>query len=64
MHRWARLLKQQSPITVNHTPSKENKLPFAANKWKFAIFLSQQTSGSCCFPFVEFWKLGDMKLKY
>jgi hypothetical protein len=42
MHRWACLLKQQLSITVNRFPSKKNKLPFAAKKWKFAVFLLQQ----------------------
>jgi hypothetical protein len=44
MYRWARLLKQQSLITVNHFSSKENQLPFAAKKWKFAVsFCCKQT---------------------
>jgi hypothetical protein len=60
MHRWARLLKQQSLITVHHFPSKENQLPFAAKKWKFAVFLLQQTNRSYRFPFAEFWKHGDI----
>jgi hypothetical protein len=58
------LLKQQSPIAVNHFPSKENKLKFAAKKWKFAVFLLQKTDGSSRFPLAEFWKHGDMELKY
>jgi hypothetical protein len=64
MHRWACLLKQPLPITVNCFPSKENKLPFATKKWKIAVFLLQQINGGCSFPFVEFWKHGDMELKY
>jgi hypothetical protein len=49
MHRWVRLLKQQSLIAVYHLPTMENKLrfpfPFAANKRKFAVsvFRLQQT---------------------
>jgi hypothetical protein len=46
MHGWAHLLKQQLLITVNRFRSKEKKLPFAAKKWKFAVFLLQQTNGS------------------
>jgi hypothetical protein len=30
LHRWARLLTQQSSITVHRLPTKENKLPFSA----------------------------------
>jgi hypothetical protein len=28
MHKWARLLKHQSSITIYHLLTKENKLPF------------------------------------
>jgi hypothetical protein len=28
-HRWARLLKQQRSITIDHLPTKENKLLFS-----------------------------------
>jgi hypothetical protein len=51
LHRWAHLLKKQSPITVDRLITREKKLPFpfplAANKWKFAvsILFLQQTSG-------------------
>jgi hypothetical protein len=49
----ARLLRQQSSITVDRLPTKENKLPFpfAANKQKFdvSLFHLQQTNGSCRF---------------
>ncbi len=30
-HRWARLLKQQSSITICRLPTKKNKLPFSAS---------------------------------
>ncbi len=30
-HIWARLLKQQTSITVNCLPTKENKLPFSVH---------------------------------
>jgi cellulose synthase/poly-beta-1,6-N-acetylglucosamine synthase-like glycosyltransferase len=30
MHRWARLLRQQTSITVYRLPTKKNKLPFFA----------------------------------
>jgi hypothetical protein len=43
LHKWARLLKQQSLITVCRSPTKENKLPFP--------FLLQQTNGS--YPFAN-----------
>ncbi len=40
-HRWARLPKQQSSITVNRLTNEDKKLPFsvsvAANKCKFAF---------------------------
>jgi hypothetical protein len=55
MHRWASLLKQQTPITIYCLPTKENKLlfPFAAKKQKFAVsvFLLQQTNRSLRFRF-------------
>ncbi len=59
--RWARLLKQQSSITVSRSTTKEKNFrfpfPFAANKCKFAvsIFCLQQTNGSCCFLLVLFF---------
>ncbi len=66
MHRWAHLLKQQSSITIYRLLTKENKLPFSANKRKFAVFVFhlQQTNWSCffplvSFPFVVFQKHGD-----
>ncbi len=41
LHRWARLLKQQSSITIYCLSTKENKLPFpvsvAANKRKLSF---------------------------
>jgi hypothetical protein len=45
-HRWARLLKQQTSITVYRSLTMENKLPLAENKRKFAIsfFRLQQTN--------------------
>jgi hypothetical protein len=50
LHRWARLLKQQSWITVYSLPTKENKLPFSfpfvTNKRKLLFpfsVCSQQT---------------------
>jgi hypothetical protein len=43
-HRWARLLKQESYITVYHLPTKENKLrfpfPFAATNGSLPFMLS------------------------
>jgi hypothetical protein len=43
-HRWARLLKQQTLITVYHLPTKENKIPFS--------FCRKQMEGySFHFPF-------------
>ncbi len=46
-HRWACLLKQQSSITIDRLPIKENKLPFpfTEDKRKFAasVFTLQQT---------------------
>ncbi len=55
MHRWAHLLKQQTPITIYRLQTKENKLlfPFAAKKWKLAVsvFLLQQTNRSLRFRF-------------
>jgi hypothetical protein len=50
------LLKQQSSITVYRSPTKENKLLFsflfAADNWKFAIFVFHlhKINGSCRFP--------------
>ncbi len=32
VHRWARLLTQQMWITVFHSPTRENKLPFSVGK--------------------------------
>ncbi len=60
MQRWARLLKQQSSVTVyRYRPRKTNfhfPFPFAAKKWMFAIsvFCLQQTHGSCHFLLVPF----------
>jgi hypothetical protein len=59
-YRWARLLKQQSSITVYRLQTKENKRPFSvsacSSKQKFAIsvFSLQQTNRSCRFPLVPF----------
>jgi hypothetical protein len=41
--------------------SKENKLPFAAKKWKFAVFLLQQTNGSYRFPLIPFSVCGILE---
>jgi hypothetical protein len=68
-HRWPRLLKQQSLITVYCLPTRENvhfPFPFAANKRKFvvSVLCLQKTNGSCYTPFVpfgEFWKHRDME---
>jgi hypothetical protein len=38
-HRWARLLKQQSSITVYRLPTKENKLPFVSICSIFCIYI-------------------------
>jgi hypothetical protein len=46
LHRSARLLKQQSSITVYRLPSKENKLPFSVS-----IFSKQTEVCRFCFPF-------------
>jgi hypothetical protein len=60
MHKWARLLKQQTLITVYRwRPMKTNfrfPFPFAGNKRQFSIpvFCLQQTTGSCRFPLVLF----------
>jgi hypothetical protein len=43
-HRWARLLEQQTLITVYSSPTKENKLAFS-------VFCLQKTNGSVLFPF-------------
>ncbi len=43
-HRWARLLKQRSSISVHHLPTKEKKTSVF---W----FHLQQTNGSLLFPF-------------
>jgi hypothetical protein len=66
MHRWQCLLKQQSSITAHRLLTKENKLPFSANKKKFVVFVfrMQQTNRSCHFllvplPFVVFRNHGD-----
>jgi hypothetical protein len=39
--RWERLLRQQTSITVNRLPAKENKLPFSVcrKQTKVAVFL-------------------------
>ncbi len=49
----ARLLKQQSSITVYRFPSKDNKLPFS-------ISVCSKQTGVCCFRFLfaaNKWKL-------
>ncbi len=45
MHRWGRLLKQPSSITVYDLPTKENKLPFS-------VSCLQLTNGNCRFPYI------------
>jgi hypothetical protein len=51
-HRWARLLKQKSSITVYSLPTKENKLPFSVSSKQTEVchFRFQQTNG--CLPFL------------
>jgi hypothetical protein len=60
-HRWARLLKQQSSITIYRLLTKENKRPFsfAANQRMFAasMFRLQKTNG-CRFQLVPFTVCG------
>ncbi len=61
-HRRARLLKQQSSITIYRFPTKEKKLPllfpFVANRsFSVSVFRLQQTKKSCRFllvPFTEY----------
>jgi hypothetical protein len=36
-YRWARLLTQQTSNTAYRLQAKENKLPYAENKQKFAV---------------------------
>ncbi len=56
MHRWAPLLKQQSSITVNHLPTKENKrlcpVSVCSKQKKLCRSRLQKTDGSCRFPLV------------
>jgi hypothetical protein len=51
-HRWARLLKQQTSITVYYLP----KTSFQKTNGEFAVsaFRLQQMNGSCRFPLVIF----------
>jgi hypothetical protein len=49
-HRWARLLKQQSSITVHRLPTKEKKT-FVFFRLRF-----QQLKGSLSFPFSAYSK--------
>jgi hypothetical protein len=69
-HRCARMLKQQSSITIYYLPTKKKNFPFpflfSANKWKFAFAFSvgcKQTEVDDFywfrFLFVEFQKNGD-----
>jgi hypothetical protein len=49
-HKWARLLSQQTSITVHRSRPRKNNLLFSAeNKRMFAVsvFGLQQTNGSC-----------------
>jgi hypothetical protein len=43
-YRWARMLKQQSPITVYCLPTKENKL-------SFSVSVLAKKKKALCFPF-------------
>jgi hypothetical protein len=53
MHRWARLLKQQSSITIYRLSTKENKLPFSVS-----IFRKEMEVYHFRFPFAaNKWKL-------
>jgi hypothetical protein len=43
-HRWVRLLRKQTLITIYRLPTKENQLPFS-------VFRLQKTNGSLMLPF-------------
>jgi hypothetical protein len=75
IHRWARLLKQPSSITVFRLPTKEYKLLFSVSvcseqtEFAVSVFRWQKTNGSCRFLLVPFsvcgipetWRHGDME---
>jgi hypothetical protein len=56
MHTWARLLTQQTSITVNLLPTKENKLLFGETEVCFSVFRT------FCFPYI--YEYIEMAVQY
>jgi hypothetical protein len=69
LHRWAHLLTQQSSITIDRLPTKENKRAFSVlvcrqqtnGNWPFTFSVCRKQTEVAffhefCFPFVETWR--------